>query len=134
MHLRLVTPERLLIDTDVEEVYAPGILGEFGVLPLHITFLTALTVGAVRYRASGREHHVAISGGFAEVVDDTVTILADTAELADEIDVERAKAARARAISEIDRAAGGAAGPDLQSAVSRALNRLAVAGRAGRLA
>jgi len=131
MQLKLVTPERQLLDTEVEEVYAPGIAGEFGILPGHINFMTALTVGVMRYRSEGRDHYVAVSGGFAEVANDVVTILADAAEPANEIDAQRATSAADRARAALDRVAANTPEQfDIQSALSRALNRLAVASRA----
>ena len=90
MRLLLVTPERQLLDTDIEEVYAPGVLGQFGVLPEHVNFLTALGTGELRYRTKGADHYVAVSGGILEVLDDLVTVLADSAEFAEEISVTRA--------------------------------------------
>ncbi|MEW6269059.1 MAG: F0F1 ATP synthase subunit epsilon [Thermodesulfobacteriota bacterium] len=132
MRLLLVTTERLLLDTEVEEVYAPGVLGEFGVLPQHVNFLTALGTGELRFRKNGVDRYVALSGGILEVLDDVVTVLADTAEFADEIDVARAKAAEERLRHALGRTA--AESPeivDLQSALSRALNRQAVATRGG---
>ena len=80
MRLLLVTPAREVLDAEVEEVYAPGVLGEFGVLPQHATFLTALDTGKLRYRTGGKDHYLEVSGGVCEVLGDTVTILADTAE------------------------------------------------------
>jgi F-type H+-transporting ATPase subunit epsilon len=132
MRLQLVTTERLLLDTEVEEVYAPGVLGEFGVLPQHVNFLTALGTGELRLRKGGVDRYVAISGGILEVLDDVVTVLADTAEFADEIDVARAKAAEERLRHALGRASAESPElPDLQTALSRALNRQAVAARAG---
>ena len=131
MRFVLVTPERQLLDTNVEEVYAPGVNGQFGVLPKHATFLTALSTGELRYRENGVDHFVAVSGGVAEVIDDTVTILADTAERADEINLERAQTAQKRAAAALGQAPPETAEHfDLQSAVSRALNRIVVSGRA----
>jgi F-type H+-transporting ATPase subunit epsilon len=131
MRFVLVTPERQLLDTEVEEVYAPGVNGQFGVLPKHTTFLTALATGELRYREHGADHYVAVSGGVAEVLGDTLTILADSAEPAGEIDVDRAQAAQRRAAAALGHAATESAESfDLQSALSRALNRIAVAGRA----
>jgi F-type H+-transporting ATPase subunit epsilon len=101
MRLVVVTPDRQLLDTTVEEVYAPGVAGQFGVLPNHVTFLTALTPGEVRYREGGVDRYLAIGGGICEVVNDTVTILADTAELAAVIDLERAVAAEKRALEHL---------------------------------
>ncbi len=130
MRLLLVTPDRLLLDTDVEEVYAPGVLGQFGVLPLHVNFLTALGTGELRFRQGGVDRYVAVSGGVLEVLDDVVTVLADTAEFADEIDVARAKAAEERVRHALARTSADSPEiEDLQSALARALNRQAVAGR-----
>jgi F-type H+-transporting ATPase subunit epsilon len=91
--LRIVTPERLLLDEEVEEVIAPGVGGEFGVLPDHITFLTALAPGRLIYKIAGQRTVVAIFGGYAEVVDNVMTVLADGAEPARQIDLESAKRA-----------------------------------------
>ena len=91
--LRIVTPERLLFDEEVEEVVAPGVTGEFGVLPDHITFLTTLGPGRLIYRSGSQRHVVAIFGGYAEVVDNVMTVLADGAEPARQIDLESAKRA-----------------------------------------
>jgi F-type H+-transporting ATPase subunit epsilon len=91
--LRIVTPERLLLDEEVEEVVAPGAAGEFGVLPDHITFLTTLAPGRLVYRIGTERHVIAIFGGYAEVVDNVMTVLADGAEPARQIDLEAARAA-----------------------------------------
>jgi F-type H+-transporting ATPase subunit epsilon len=95
--LRLVTPGRLLLDEEVEEVTAPGSLGQFGVLPNHITFLTLLEAGEMSYKQGGDRRYLALSGGYAEVLENVMTVLADAAEYADEIDVERARGAEQRA-------------------------------------
>ncbi len=95
--LRIVTPERLLLDEEVEEVVAPGVAGEFGVLPDHITFLTTLAPGRLIYRTGGQRHVIAIFGGYAEVVDNVMTVLADGAEPARQIDLEAAKRAHQEA-------------------------------------
>jgi F-type H+-transporting ATPase subunit epsilon len=92
--LRIVTPERLLLDEEVEEVIAPGSAGEFGVLPDHITFLTALAPGRLVYRSGAQRNVVAIFGGYAEVVDNVMTVLADGAEPARQIDLEAARRAQ----------------------------------------
>jgi len=135
MRLLLVTPERQLLDIEVEEVYAPGVLGQFGVLPEHVNFLTALGTGELRYRTRGVDHYVAVSGGILEVLDDVLTVLADTAETAEEIDVERARLAEERIKHTLGRTAADAAeAADLQAALVRASNRLAVGVKAGRQA
>src|SRR5574341_1810302 len=97
IRLRLVTLNRLLLDDEVDEVTGPGALGEFGVLPLHISFLTLLEPGEMSYKRDGERRHLALSGGYAEVVGDVMTVLADAAEFSGEIDVERARRAKARA-------------------------------------
>jgi len=89
--LRIVTPERQLLDEDVEEVTAPGAAGEFGVLPDHIAFLTVLAPGRLIYKSGGRRHVLAIFGGYAEVADNVMTVLADGAEPVSEIDAARAE-------------------------------------------
>ena len=89
--LRIVTPERMLLDEEVEEVTAPGAAGEFGVLPDHISFLTTLAAGRLIYRAGGQRHVIAIFGGYAEVADNVMTVLADGAEPARQIDLEAAR-------------------------------------------
>jgi F-type H+-transporting ATPase subunit epsilon len=131
MRLVVVTPDRHVLDTEVEEVYAPGVAGQFGVLPRHVNFLTALEPGEVRYREGGVDRYLAIGGGICEVVNDVVTILADSAEFAADIDLERAVAAEKRALEQIARLPWSA--PDaeeLRVAAARAAARRQVAARA----
>jgi F-type H+-transporting ATPase subunit epsilon len=98
-HLRLefVTPERALAQNEVDEVVLPGEMGDLGVLPGHAPLLTALRPGAMWYRKGTERTYAFVSGGFAEIVQDRVSILAQVAERAEEIDIERAEAARRRA-------------------------------------
>ncbi len=131
MRLVVITPERLALDTPIEEVYAPGVMGEFGVLPKHVNFLTALAPGEVRYRESGTDRYMAVSGGVCEVLDDGVTILADTAEPAEDIDVERAAAAERRALDHLEKLTPGSPECDeMRAAAGRATVRRQVAARA----
>lgn len=96
--LEIVTPEKIITQEDVQIVMAPGELGEFGVLVGHTPFLTTLKMGSVRYSDSkGEDKMVFISGGFAEVLPDKVTILANSAERRRDIDLERARTALERA-------------------------------------
>jgi len=92
LQLRIVTPTRLLFDERVREVTAPGTLGEFGVLPNHITFLTSLEIGTLRYRTDGEPQRIAIRGGFAEVADNIMTVLAEDAAFPEDIDPDAARA------------------------------------------
>lgn len=128
--LELATPTRLVVSAEVDEVVAPGSLGYFGVLPGHAPLLATLGIGEVTYRIGRDEHHVAVSGGFAEVRNDKVIILADSAETPADIDRARAERARERAEGrlsgrnqeEIDYARAAAA-------LARAVTRLQVAAR-----
>ncbi len=86
-----------MVTEDVDMVEAPGALGEFGVLPGHIPFLTSIVPGEVRYMTEGKTRRLAASRGFAEVASNRVTFLLETAEFAEEIDLERAKRAKDRA-------------------------------------
>lgn len=92
--LRVVTPARLLLDEEVDEVTAPGTLGEFGVLPNHIAFLTLLVPGEMSYKQGMTRHYLAISGGYAEVLNNVMTVLASAAEFSSEIDTNRARQAK----------------------------------------
>jgi len=97
IQLDIITPERVLFSGSVDEVVAPGHSGEFGVLPEHTPFLSLLEIGVLKFSEEGREKKVAVTGGFSEVLDNRVRILARTAEFSDEIDRERAKKALSKA-------------------------------------
>ena len=97
IHLEIVTAERTVMSDDVDQINAPGAAGRMGVLPRHEPLLTSLVPGELTIIKDGERTPFAISGGFMEVLPDRVTILADTAERADEIDEARADAARKRA-------------------------------------
>lgn len=102
LKLELVSPEKQLLDIEVDEVVAPGVEGDFGVLPGHTPFLTALRVGELVYKQNGVEDYVAIDRGFFEVVDDKVTVLAESAELGREIDLEEAIRRKLEAEKELE--------------------------------
>ncbi len=95
--LQIVTPDRMVLQKDVESVTATGVVGEFTALPMHVPFLAALSIGSLAYRENGRLAYVFVSGGFADVTPDRVLILAEAAELPEEIDIDRARKARERA-------------------------------------
>jgi F-type H+-transporting ATPase subunit epsilon len=128
--LELATPTRLVVNAEVDEVVVPGSLGYFGVLPDHAPLLATLGTGEVTYRVGREEYHVAVSGGFAEVRNDKVIILADVAETP--VDIDRARAERAR-----DRAEARLSGRQQEEvdytramyALARAQIRLQVSGR-----
>ena len=92
IQLRIVTPRQSVLDEPVLEVTGPGTVGEFGVLPNHITFLTSLEAGVMSFRTASGLRRLAIRGGFAEVADNVMTVLADAAEFAEEVDRAGAEA------------------------------------------
>ena len=102
LDLQIVTPDRLLVHEQVDEVQIPGIDGYFGVLPGHTPLLAALSVGELWYRKGQDKTYLSIAFGFAEVLPDRVSVLAQLAERAEEIDVERAETARKRATERLD--------------------------------
>ncbi|HUU50768.1 MAG TPA: F0F1 ATP synthase subunit epsilon [Nitrospinota bacterium] len=95
--LEILTPDRQLVREEVDTVTAPGVEGEFGVLPGHTYFITKLGIGMASYSVGSEKKHLSISGGIAEIGPDRVNILTDVAEIPEEIDIERAKAAKERA-------------------------------------
>ena len=97
LKVELVTPYKRVLSDEVDEITANGALGEFGVLPGHAPFLTSLKIGELSYKKDGAVYHLAVNWGYFEVENDSVTVLVETAERADEIDLSRAKAALGRA-------------------------------------
>jgi len=129
--LQIVTPERLVLREEAHEAQIPGKNGYMGILPGHAPLLSELRVGEVSYRRGNRWGYLAVCWGFVEVLSNRVIVLAETAERAEEIDVNRARAARQRAEERLARAAQD---PSLdlnraQVALERALIRLQVAGK-----
>src|SRR5438309_9583647 len=92
--LEIVTPEKMVVRDVAEEAQIPGKNGYLGILPGHAPLITELAVGEITFRDNGKEEHLAVAWGFAEVLPDKVTILAETAEHPAEIDVERARKAK----------------------------------------
>ncbi len=101
INLVIVTPERLVIDEMVDDVAIPGLNGEMGVLPDHTLLLSILETGVLTFQRGGQKSMVAISGGYAEVTPERVTVLASEAESPEEIDIERARLAREHALKEM---------------------------------
>lgn len=128
--LEIVTPEKTLYSGTVEHLRAPGIDGGFGVLSGHHPMVSALSIGTLRIREDGGgEKIAAVGGGFAEVLRDRVTVLAETAELAETIDAERAASARDRAKERLRSRRDPEIDADRAAiALARAINRLKVSG------
>lgn len=131
IQLRIVTPERSLVSEEVDEVVLPGVEGYLGALPGHTPLLTSLRIGEIKYRLAKEWRFLAVSWGFAEILPDRVTILADVAEKAEEIDVERAKQKAESAREKLRN-------PDadflqFQTSLEKAVVRMQVAAKAARL-
>ena len=130
IHLLIVSADRSLVDETVDEVEIPGFDGYFGVLPGHTPLLAVLHVGELWYRQGADKHYLSIAFGFAEVQPDRVTILAQIAEKAEEIDLARAEAAKKRAEERIVRADIDMDAERARIALMKSLIRLQVASRA----
>ncbi|HZI56436.1 MAG TPA: F0F1 ATP synthase subunit epsilon [Verrucomicrobiae bacterium] len=128
IQLEIVTPERLVVNDTAEYIEIPGKSGYLGVLPGHAPLITELAVGEISYTNAGKTKRLAVAWGFAEVLQNKVTILAETAEKAEEIDTARAEAAKKKAEAELQKA-GVDGNKDAQAALDRANARLGVAGK-----
>ena len=130
--IEVVTPEKQVVNDLAQIVMAPGSMGEIGVLSGHTPFMTSLDTGAIHYRdENGKDQFVFVSGGFAEALPDKVTILAESSERMEDIDVDRAKAAVERAEKRLieDRAKEKVDIARAKAALDRAVVRIRIAGR-----
>ena len=128
IQLEIVTPERLVVNEAVEYIEIPGKTGYLGVLPGHAPLISELAAGELTYRMGNQTKRVAVAWGFAEVLQAKVTILAEAAEKAEEIDTARAEAAKRKAEAELQKA-GPEGNAEAQAALQRASARLDVAGK-----
>lgn len=130
LKLEVITPERVVLKTEADSVIAPGISGYLGILPKHAPLITPLQAGVTIYSRQGSgEERLAVSGGFLEAGPEHVVILADTAETAAEIDVERARQAKERAEKRLLERAAGLDVIRAEAALKRAMARLKAAGK-----
>ncbi len=130
--LEVVTPSRLVVSDEVDLVTAPGTDGDFGVMANHAPLLASLRIGRMTYYKDNETVNMAVSGGFCEVSNNRMTVLAEAAERSDEIDVERALRAKERAERRLQEAEAGREKIDIaraQAAMTRALTRLKIAGQ-----
>ena len=133
LRLEMVTPYKQVLAVDVDEVTAPGTLGEFGLLPGHTPMLTTLKIGELTYRQGTELFHVAVNWGYVEVENDKVTVLVETAEPADQIDLARAKEALNRAEAAIKSLSPeDAEFAQMEASLERALIRIQVAEQTNR--
>ncbi len=127
-YLEIITPRRVVYKGEVTSFSAPGVVGGFQVLKNHAALLSSIKVGEVKLTdVSGKEFHFATSGGFVEVHDNTLVLLAETAERADEIDIERAKSAGTRAKKRLEEKEATLDAARATLALQRAQNRLHIA-------
>lgn len=120
----VVTPDQMILSEDVDYVGVPGVQGQFGVLSNHIPFLSALAIGSLYYRKDGQVKYLFVSGGFAEVSPDSLTILAESAEKAEDIDLTRAQQAKDRAEARVQREKDKVDFARAQGALRRAMERI----------
>lgn len=130
--LSIVTPEREVVRAQVDDVELPGTEGYFGVLPGHTAMLATLAVGRVSYRIGTERHVLAVAFGFAEVLPDRVTVLAQMAERAEDIDITRATDARDRAAARLSRLESDLDYERARTALDKATLRLEIASKARR--
>lgn len=127
LQLEVVTPDKTVVSAEVEMAVCPGMEGEFGVLPQHVSMLSALKIGDLRYRVNGKDENVFISGGFADVNNNVLSVLAESAELATDIDTARAQAAKERAEKRLSAHDDSLDETRAEAALQRAVTRLQVA-------
>jgi F-type H+-transporting ATPase subunit epsilon len=127
MRLKIITPERVLVDQDVEAVYGMAVDGSIGILPKHIPMVTPLAVGLLSYVQGGQKQPLAVMGGMLYTDGQTVTVLSDAAELGSEINVARAQQAKERAEAELRQKHDNLQEGDVSQALSRAVTRLKAA-------
>ncbi|ABA88203.1 ATP synthase F1, epsilon subunit [Syntrophotalea carbinolica DSM 2380] len=133
LKLEMVTPAAQVLIEEVDEIAAPGSLGQFGVLPGHTPLLTTLQVGEFSYRKGSDVYYLAVNWGYVEVAEDRVLVLVETAETQDHIDLARAKAALGRAEARLrELTPADKEYHNMQAALQRAMVRIQVAGRGGR--
>jgi len=125
--LEIVTPDRMLVNEQAEGMQLPGKNGYLGILPGHAPLITELAVGEISYGKAGRSQHLAVAWGFAEVLPDKVTVLAEIAERAEEIDVNRAREAKDRAQARLQKMDTETDYQRAELALEKAITRLEVA-------
>lgn len=129
LNFKIITPEKILIDEQVDEIYSKSVDGEFGILPGHIDYMTALNIGVTKFRVNEEDKFAATIGGILQVSQNNVTILTDSAELGEEIDLPRAKAAKERAEARLRTAVRDVDVDRAETALARAMARIQAASK-----
>ena len=130
--LEIVTPEKMVVKDQAEEMQIPGKNGYLGILPGHAPLISELSVGQISYRNGSETHYLCVAWGFAEVLPDKVTILAETAERGEDVDCERAQKAKERAEQRLSSGDPEVDVPRAQDALARANSRLEAAAKEGK--
>ena len=129
LRLDIVTPDKVVLQAEVDYVGACGVDGQFGLMPSHAAMLSALKIGDLYYRQGNTTSWVFVSGGFAQISENKVTVLAESAELASDIDLERAEQAKARAEQRLAELKPDTDVHRAELALTRAMARIRIAGR-----
>lgn len=129
LNLKIITPERVLVDEDVDAVYSTAIDGEIGILPEHIPLITALDIGLTKYKQADKSEYIATIGGILKFEDNKAVIMTDAAELGEEIDLPRAKSAKERAEARIGTGIQDVDADRAQIALARAITRIKAASK-----
>ena len=130
--LRVITPDHIVLDTQADTVRVPALDGSMGFLPRHANLVSALDMGLLTWRQDGKDHSLFVSGGFVEIKKDTVRVVSEAGELPEDVDVERAREAEARARERLDQGRETSASIDIlraELALRRAQFRLRLAGQ-----
>lgn len=131
LNLKIITPEKVLLEEEVDAVFSTSVDGEFGILPNHIPMMTSLSIGLTKYLQDKQEKFVATIGGIFQVENNNVTILSDAAEYGEEVDLPRARAAKERAEARLGTGLTDVDADRAQIALARAMTRLKAASKAG---
>ena len=129
LHLKITTHEKVVFDADVDEISAKGTQGEFGILPNHIPFMSALDIGVTKVTVDGKPQFFTTMGGIFQLKDNEASILTQAAEKAEEIDVERAEAAKKRAEERLENEEDNLDVQRAEIAIARALARIKASGK-----
>jgi len=129
LNLKIITPQKVLLEEEVDAVYSHSVEGEFGILPDHVSYMTPLDVGVTEYIKNNQKEFICTIGGILQVKDNLVTILSDNAEFGEQIDITRANAAKERAETRLRTGATDVDADRAHAALSRAIARIHAASK-----
>lgn len=129
LKLKIITPQKVLLEEEVDAVYSTSVDGQFGILPNHISYMTPLDIGVTEYIKGGKKEYISTIGGILQVKDNLVTVLSDNAELGEQIDIVRAKSAKERAETRLRTGATDVDTDRAHAALARAIARIQAASK-----